>query len=76
MNGVKEIVLVGVAVEVGVAVGVEVNVGVFVAVPVNTRGVTLRVGEAGVFVSVKVAVALGVRSEALGARAMAIQPMQ
>ena len=76
MNGVNEIVLVGVEVAVDVDVGVEVKVGVFVAVPVKTKGVTLRVGDEGVFVNVKVAVTLGVRSEALGARAIAIQPMQ
>jgi hypothetical protein len=69
-NGVKVMVFVG------VSVGVGVNVGVLVAVPVKTSGVRLRVGEGGVLVNVKVAVAEGVRSEALGARAMAIQPMQ
>jgi hypothetical protein len=69
-NGVSEIVLVG------VVVGVGVNVGVFVTVPVTMEGVTLRVGEGGVVVRVNVAVTDGVRSDGLGARAMAIQPIQ
>jgi hypothetical protein len=36
----------------------------------------LKVGERGVMVSVNVAVTVGVKSEAFGARAIAIQPMQ
>jgi NF-X1-type zinc finger protein NFXL1 len=85
-DGVKEEVSVKVGVNVGnkvevivlvgVTVGVGVKVGVFVEVPVRTNGVRLRVGESGVVVNVNVEVALGVRSEALGARVMAIQPMQ
>jgi hypothetical protein len=74
MKGVSEIVLVGVSVS--VVVGVKVGVFVFVAVPVSTNGVRLSVGVGGVFVNVIVEVTLGVRSDALGARAMASQPMQ
>jgi hypothetical protein len=67
---------VNVIVLVGVRVGVGVNVGVMVTVPVTIDGVGLIVGETGVFVLVMVAVTEGVRSVTLGARAMAIQPMQ
>ena len=67
---------VNVIVLVGVVVGVGVNVGVMVTVPVKTVGVGLRVGVTGVSVMVMVAVTEGVRSDAFGARAMAIQPMQ
>jgi len=69
-NGVKETVLVA------VPVGVGVNVAVLVTVPVMTGGVGLRVGDEGVLVSVNVEVAEGVKSEAVGASAMATQPMQ
>ncbi len=67
---------VGVMVLVGVMVGVRVEVGVLVAVPVTIGGVGVRVGETGVLVRVKVAVTDGVKSDGLGASAMAIQPMQ
>jgi hypothetical protein len=70
MNGVKLIVLVA------VVVGVGVKVGVSVTVLVTIDGVGLMVGERGVVVSVKEAVSDGVKSDGLGARAMAIQPRQ
>jgi len=69
-NGVRVIVLVV------VSVGVRVKVGVVEAVLVTTGGVRLRVGERGVVVWVKVCVMVGVKSEAFGASATAIQPMQ
>jgi hypothetical protein len=65
-----------VLVEVCVTVGVRVKVGVIEAVLVTIGGVRLRVGEAGVAVNVKVDVTVGVKSEAFGASATAIQPMQ
>jgi hypothetical protein len=73
-NGVNVIVLVNVC----VMVGVRVKVGVIEAVVVTIGGVTLRVGEEGVLVNVNVNVdvIVGVKSEALGASATAIQPMQ
>jgi hypothetical protein len=64
---------VGVRVLVGVSVAVWVKVGVLVTVPVKIDGVELSVG---VGVMVKLGVTEGVKSEGLGARAMAIQPMQ
>jgi hypothetical protein len=67
---------VNVTVLVVVVVGVRVNVGVVEAVPVTTGGVRLRVGERGVVVTVNVCVMVGVKSEAFGASATAIQPMQ
>jgi hypothetical protein len=69
-KGVRLIVLVG------VCVGVGVELGVVVDVLVTSEAVGLRVGEGGVTVCVNVDVAEGVRSVGLGARAMAIQPMQ
>jgi hypothetical protein len=69
-NGVKDTVLVG------VGVGVRVKVGVMVTVLVTRVGVGVKVGEAGVADRVNVAVAEGVRSDGLGARTIAIQPMQ
>jgi len=59
-----------------VVVGVRVKVGVVEAVPVTIGGVRLRVGERGVVVTVNVCVMVGVKSEAFGASATAIQPMQ
>jgi hypothetical protein len=59
-----------------VVVGVNVEVGVVLAVPVTIKGVRLRVGVRGVMVTVAVDVIVGVKSEAFGASATAIQPMQ
>lgn len=67
---------VNVMVLVDVLVGVRVTVGVTEAVIVTIGGVKVRVGVVGVFVNVDVAVIVGVKSEAFGANAMAIQPMQ
>jgi len=67
---------VNVMVLVEVVVGVRVNVGVVEAVPVTIGGVTLRVGVVGVLVNVNVDVIVGVKSDAFGASATAIQPMQ
>jgi hypothetical protein len=64
---------VGVTVLVGVSVAVGVKVGVLVTVPVTIGGVKLSVGDG---VIVKLGVMEGVKSEGLGARATAIQPMQ
>jgi hypothetical protein len=67
---------VSVTVVVDVVVGVGVNVGVSVTVLVTIDGVGLTVGERDVGVSVKEAVTDGVKSDELGARAIAIQPRQ
>jgi hypothetical protein len=61
---------------VNVVVDVRVTVGVSDAVIVMIGGVRLSVGEAGVAVDVNVSVIVGVKSEAFGASATAIQPMQ
>ena len=68
----------GVEVKVGVVVlvDVEVNVGVLVTVPVTINGVRLMVGVAGVLRVGIAPVIVGVRSAALGASVIAIQPMQ
>ena len=69
-NGVRLSVLVR------VVVGVGVNVGVLVTVLVKTVAVGLRVGEGGVTVSVKEAVAEGVKSDGSGASPIARKPRQ
>lgn len=65
----------GVHVTVGVDVGVGVNVsvGVMLAVPVRTGGVNVKLG---VIVTVSVGVVVGFKLPGVGARAMAMNPMQ